>query len=226
MSIAGEIARILRDTNVGEAAAERLGAYGQIVLEFNRTTNVTAARDAAAFAVHILDSLTLSADVDGSLIDLGSGAGLPGIPLAIVTGQPVTLIDSVKKKATFLARLLDDLDLTGQAIDARAERLGKDPAFREKFQCATARAVSTAPTVAELTVPFLAIGGRALLQRGTMEERERQALYDAAPMLGTSVVEERSLGGELRVFVLRKEACTPPRFPRREGIPEKRPLCF
>ncbi len=226
MSIAVDIALILRENDVGEAAAERLGVYGQLVLEFNRTTNVTAARDPAAFAEHILDSLTLSGDVDGPLVDLGSGAGLPGIPLAIVTAQPVTLIESVKKKASFLSRLLEDLGLEGHAINARAERLGSDPAFRERFRYATARAVSTAPTVAELTIPFLNIGGKALLQRGVMEERERQALYDAAPMLGAAVVEERLLSGARRVLVLRKVAATQNRFPRREGIPEKRPLCF
>jgi len=151
---------------------------------------------------------------------------LPGIPLAIATGHPVLLVDSVKKKALFLARALREFGLAGEAIERRAERLGVDPAFREHFRCATARAVSSAPTVAELAVPFLAIGGTALLQRGSLEERERQAVVDAAPMLGAKLIEERLLGGERRVLLLRKCKETPLRFPRREGIPEKRPLCL
>lgn len=196
------------------------------MLEANRKINLTAARDPTAFAEQILDALTLAGDVDGPLIDLGSGAGLPGIPLAIATGQSVVLVESVKKKASFLIRALSELGISGEVIALRAERLGADPAFREKFRYATARAVSTAPTVAELAVPFLEIGGKALLQRGVMDDRERQAVIGAALMLGARVVEERLLTGDRRVLVLQKYALTPGRFPRREGIPEKRPLCL
>ena len=226
MNPADAIAAALVANAVDPDLAARLARYGQLVLEANRTTNFTAARDPATFAEHILDALTLAGDIDGPLIDLGSGAGLPGMPLAIVTGYPVVLVDSVKKKAAFLARALRELGLAGEVVDRRAESLGGDPAFREKFRCATARAVAAAPTVAELTVPFLAIGGRALLQRGVMDERERQAVTDAAPMLGAEVVEERLLTGDRRILILVKRTATPPRFPRREGIPEKRPLCL
>jgi len=206
--------------------ASRLAAYAALVLDVNRTMNLTAARRPCDFVEQILDALSLAGDVDGPLIDVGSGAGLPGIPLAIVTGQPVTLIDSIKKKALFLARALKELGLKGQAIDRRAERLAVDPAFRERFHVATARAVGSAPTVAELALPFVAIGGKALLQRGSMDERERQAVADAAPMLGADFTEERLVSGDRRVVVLRKTSSTPARFPRREGIPEKRPLCY
>ncbi len=210
---------------VAPEVAERLAAYGELVLSVNRTTNLTAAREPIAFAEHILDSLTLAADVDGPLIDLGSGAGLPGIPLAIATGHPVTLVDSVKKKAAFLARAVRELGLAGEALDGRAERLGHDVGLRERFACATARAVATAPTVAELTIPFLAIGGRALLQRGSFDAAERRALTDAALMLGAELCAERLVGGERRILVIVKRAATQARFPRRDGIPEKRPLC-
>jgi 16S rRNA (guanine527-N7)-methyltransferase len=220
------IAEALIASAVDARVAARLARYGELVLEVNRTMNLTAARDAAAFAEQILDALTLAKDIDGSLIDLGSGAGLPGLPLAIATGEPVVLVDSAKKKAAFLARALRELGLVGEAIDQRAERLGADPGFRGQFRCATARAVASAPTVAEFAVPFLAIGGRALLQRGAMNERERQAVTDAAPMLGAELVEERPLGGDRRILVLVKRAATQARFPRREGIPEKRPLCL
>jgi 16S rRNA (guanine527-N7)-methyltransferase len=206
--------------------AAALALYGALVLEANRVTNLTAARTPAALLDHIVDSLTLSGDVDGPLIDLGSGAGFPGIPLAIVTGQPVTLVESVRKKAMFLGGALKALNVLGEVIDGRAERLGSDPAFRERFSSATARAVASAPTVAELAVPFLAIGGKALLQRGALDERERRAVVDAAPMLGAKLVEERLIAGERRILVLQKVSSTPARFPRRDGIPETRPLCF
>jgi 16S rRNA (guanine527-N7)-methyltransferase len=223
---ADEIAGLLREGGVDVGLAARLGAYGALVLEANRTTNLTAARDPQALVLHILDALTLTGDVDGELIDLGSGAGLPGIPLALATGQRVVLVDSIKKKVTFLTRALAELGLEGEAVSARAESLAHDPAYRERFRCATARAVSTAPTVAELAVPFLAVGGRALLQRGVFEERERHAVTDAALMLGAELIEERPIGGDRRILVLVKRAPTQPRFPRRDGIPEKRPLCL
>jgi 16S rRNA (guanine527-N7)-methyltransferase len=219
------IVAVLIDHGTAPALAERLARYGELVLGFNRTTNLTAARDPATFAAQLLDALTLADDVDGPLIDIGSGAGLPGIPLAIVTGQPVVLVDSVKKKAVFLGRTLRELGLAGEALDARAETLGRNHSFRERFRCATARAVASAPTVAELTVPFLAIGGKALLQRGVMEPEERQAVTDAAVMLGAAFIEERLLAGDRRIVILEKLSATQARFPRREGIPEKRPLC-
>jgi 16S rRNA (guanine527-N7)-methyltransferase len=223
---ADELAGLLHEAGVEADLAARLSLYGALVLEANRTTNLTAARDPQALVPHILDALTLAGDVDGELIDLGSGAGLPGIPLALATGQRVVLVDSIKKKVTFLARALAELGLEGEAVAARAESLAHDPAYRERFRCATARAVSTAPTVAELAVPFLAVGGRALLQRGAFEERERHAVTDAALMLGAAFVEERPIGGDRRILVLAKRAPTQGRFPRRDGIPEKRPLCF
>jgi 16S rRNA (guanine527-N7)-methyltransferase len=226
LSAADAIAATLVASEIESDLARRLSSYGELVLDGNRTTNLTAAREPAAFAEQILDALTLAGDIDGPLIDLGSGAGLPGIPLAIATGQPVVLVESVKKKAFFLSRALAALGVNGEAVALRAERLGSDPAFRERFRCATARAVGSAPTVAELTVPFLALGGRALLQRGAMSDSERQAVMDAAPMLGAEFLEERFLGGERRILILRKVRPTPSRFPRRDGVPEKRPLCY
>jgi len=217
---------ILRaEFGVPEPLALRLATYGALLLEANRRVNLTAARDPAALAAHLADALTLAADVDGELIDIGSGGGLPGIPLALATGVPVTLVDAIGKKAAFLAHALTALGIAGTALAARAERLGHDPAFRGRYRVATARAVSSASTVAELTLPFLAIGGKALLQRGALEAPERQAVEDAAPMLGGRFAEERPLDGERRLVVLEKVAETPIRFPRRDGVPAKRPLC-
>ena len=227
MSTSAELATALAQGGAPPEHIERLAAYGALVLDVNRTTNLTAARDPLALAAHILDALTLTADVTGeSLIDIGSGAGFPGIPLAIVTGVRVVLVDSVKKKATFLDRALRELGLDGEALDARAEAVGRDPRYREAFAHATARAVSTAPTVAELTVTLLRIGGTALLQRGAMDVGEREALTDAARMLGAELADERLLSGDRRLLRLYKASPTQGRFPRRDGIPEKRPLCF
>ncbi|MGD0969655.1 MAG: 16S rRNA (guanine(527)-N(7))-methyltransferase RsmG [Candidatus Aquilonibacter sp.] len=220
-----ELRALLEAGGVPPEHLDRLTHYGDAVLDANRQFNLTGAKTAAEFAPHILDSLTIAPFIYDSLVDIGSGGGLPGIPLAIVTGVPVTMIESTVKKVRFLARMLDELGLQGDAVAARAEVAGHDPSFRGRFVTGTARAVATAPTVTELLLPFIAVGGVAVLQRGTMDERERDALSDAALMLGGQVEAERRLDGERRIVLVRKTAPTGPRFPRRTGIPEKRPLC-
>lgn len=216
----------LRAAGVDDALAERLALYAALVLDANRRLNLTGAKDGAAFAEHVLDALTMRDDVRGPLIDVGSGNGLPGIPLAIATGARVVLLEPIKKRTAFLREALAALGLDGDALDARAEDAARDAAYREAFRTATARAVASAPAVAELTVPFLAIGGRALLQRGSLPDDERNAVTDAALVLGAELVEERPLGGERRILVLEKRAATSPRFPRKNGVPTKRPLCM
>ena len=216
----------LRTAGIDEALAVQLAVYTALVLEANRRVNLTGAKDGAAFAAHILDALTLRADVVSPLIDVGSGNGLPGIPLALATNAHVTLLEPIKKRAAFLRTALKALGLDGEALDARAEDAARDPAYREAFRTATARAVGSAPAVAELTVPFLALGGRALLQRGYLEQHERNAVADAALVLGAELVEERPLDGERRLLILEKRGPTSPRFPRKNGVPSKRPLCL
>jgi 16S rRNA (guanine527-N7)-methyltransferase len=216
----------LRAGGVDGPLAERLAVYAALVLAANRRANLTGARDGAAFAEHLLDALTLTADVAAPLVDVGSGNGVPGIPLALATGVPVTLVEPIAKRATFLRAALAGLGLEGSVVAARAEDAAREPALREQFQTATARAVASGPAVAELTVPFLAVGGRALLQRGELTPRERDAVADAALVLGAELVEERPVGGERRILVLAKRSPTSPRFPRRNGVPTKRPLCL
>jgi 16S rRNA (guanine527-N7)-methyltransferase len=209
-----------------DAHIDALVRYGQAVLEANRQFNLTGAKTPEEFAPHILDSLTVAPYVHRSLVDVGSGGGLPAIPLAIVTGAPVAMIETTAKKTRFLTQLLADFHLEGKVVTARAEVAGHEPDLREHFNTGTARAVTSAPAVAELLLPFIAVDGIALLQRGAMDERERHALADAVVMLGGVVDSETPLDGERRVIVVRKTGPTPARFPRRVGIPEKRPLCL
>lgn len=220
------IAAALSSHGVDPALAERLGAYGALLLEANRKVNLTGAKDAASLVPHVLDALTLVQDITQPFVDVGSGGGLPGIPLALATGAAVVLVEPIAKKAAFLARALAECGLTGEAVADRAEVVARDARYREQFAFATARAVSRASTVAELTIPFLRVGGRALLQRAVPEPAELQALEDAAPMLGVVLLETRDVGANRRIFVLEKQHATPPRFPRRNGVPEKRPLCY
>ena len=221
-----ELRALLEAGGAPDEQLERLARYAEAVLTANQRFNLTGAKSADEFVPHVLDSLTIAPFIRDSLIDIGSGGGLPAIPLALVTGVPVTMVETTIKKARFLESMLSELGLAGEVVAERAEVAAHEERLRGRFATGTARAVSGASTVAELLLPFLAVGGTAVLQRGTMDERERHALADAAVMLGGEVVEERPLAGERRIIIVRKDAPTGIRFPRRIGIPEKRPLCL
>jgi 16S rRNA (guanine527-N7)-methyltransferase len=210
---------------VNADARDRLAAFAALLLAANARFNLTGARDAAAVEAHIADALAIAGEVRDPLIDVGSGGGLPGIPLAIVTGARVTLVESAARKARFLRETIAALGIAGEVVHDRAEVAARIPELRERFASASARAVGSLPTVLELTVPFLAVGGVAVLQRGSVPEEERLAAIDAARMLGAELADEIAQLGARRVLVFRKVAATPGRFPRRCGIPEKRPLC-
>lgn len=216
----------LLESGVDAALAPRIARYGVLLLEANRRFNLTGAETEAELLPHLLDALTLTPYVTESLVDIGSGGGLPAVPVVLATGVPATLVESNAKKAGFLRSVAAELDLPLTVLPNRAETAARDETLRDRFACATARAVSTAPTVLELTAPFLRIGGSALLQRGRLEDRERNAVADAAPMLAAVLESEVALDGDRRILVVRKTGVTPQRFPRRVGVPEKRPLCF
>lgn len=221
-----ELARGLIVAGVAGPLAARIAAYGALLLARNRALNLSAARTPEALLEHLLDALTLREYACGPLIDVGSGGGLPGFVLALC-GIDVTLLDATAKKTAFLAQTSRDLEIAGLlVVTGRAEDLARDPALRERFACATARAVACAPAVLELTLPFLAVDGRALLQRGAWEPGERAATLDAAPMLGGAVTQEVLLAGQRRIVIVEKRAATTLRYPRRAGVPAKRPLCL
>jgi 16S rRNA (guanine527-N7)-methyltransferase len=216
---------LLREAGVEERLLEPLAHYAQLAIDANRSFNITGAKTIEEFVPHVIDSLTVVPYVRQRYVDVGSGAGLPAIPVAIATGVRVTLIETTQKKARFLREMLEAFDLEGEVVAERAEVAGHDPRLREQFASGTARAVSGASTVAELLLPLLAVEGVAVMQRGMMDHAERTALEDSALVLGGAVEREIPLEGGRRIILVRKTGETPLRFPRRTGVPEKRPLC-
>jgi 16S rRNA (guanine527-N7)-methyltransferase len=211
-----------------ERAREKLDAFVAALLKKNAALNLTAARTADAVEDHVRDALFLVPHVHGPLVDIGSGGGFPAIVLAIATGVRCTLVESLAKKAAFLRDVVRDLELDVEVLAKRAEDVARDAAYRATFSTATARAVGSATTVLELTIPFLVVGGRALLQRGRDRPGERQALADASLVLGAEIEAELAdpQSDARRVVVARKVMPTGERFPRRAGVPAKRPLCW
>lgn len=217
---------LLEPASLDQRTRARLARYGALVLDANRRFNLTGAKSAEELAVHLLDSLTVLPFVREPYVDVGAGAGLPSIPVAIAAGIPVTMIEATAKKARFLTETLQALGLRGEVIPERAETAAHLPPLRERFATGTARALGSAPVVAELLLPFIFVGGAAILQRGALPSQERQALEDASLVLGAIVQDEQGteVSGK-RIVIVRKKRPTPARFPRRTGVPQKRPLC-
>jgi 16S rRNA (guanine527-N7)-methyltransferase len=217
---------LLEAAGVEPGLRDRLAHYGRLVLETNRSINLTGAKTEDDLAPHLLDSLSLLPYLGADLVDIGSGAGFPAIPLAIASGRAVTMVETTQKKAVFLRRVLEEFELEGEVVNERAEVAGFIERLRDRFTTGSARAVGSGPTVMELVLPFIATGGLALLQRGKLDETERAAMSDAAPMLAAKVESELPVGGDRRIILVRKLAATPQRFPRRAGVPDQRPLCL
>lgn len=194
-----------------------------------RLTAITDPRSAAR--LHIADSLLcLRAEIpaQASLLDVGSGAGLPGIPLAVVRPDlRVTLLEAESRKAAFLEMAAAELGLRVSVVCAAAEVAARGP-LRALFDVATARAVAPLPALCELTLPFVRVAGRTALLKGLSVRAELRDGRAAALACGGSEPElsEWTLkGGERRVLVvIRKRGPTPEEFPRRPGLPRRRPI--
>ena len=212
--------------------------YCKELIEWNKKINLTAITDCREVQhKHFLDSLTLlpiisrvSAKRD-TLIDIGSGAGFPGMPIKILWPDiRVTLVESVNKKASFLNHMKDILGLDGiEILIGRAESLAHEPNVRESFDIVVSRAVAELNTLAELTLPFCKIGGKVILHKGRSVVDEITRASESLKLLGGTIDEvvERQideLKGKRYLVVLTKQESTPTIYPRKPGLPSKRPL--
>lgn len=208
--------------------------YLRELTDWNTRVNLTGIIDRDQVILkHFLDSLSvvpmLPADAV-SLLDVGSGAGFPGVPLKIVRpGLRVTLLESVGKKVAFLNHLIATLNLTNTvAVQARAEDLARDVAHRDKYDVVVARAVANLPLLAEYALPFVRVGGVFIAQKGIAIDDEVKSATRAFRILGSEIQAIQSVqlpGLEPRhLIVVSKIKATTDTFPRRAGMPERKPL--
>lgn len=213
---------------------EQFARYLAMLMEWNGRMNLTAVREPAAIeSRHFLDSLTcapLMGDLDGArLIDVGTGAGFPGLPLKILyPDMQLTLVESVGKKTHFLTAVVAELALTNVTIlPERAETLGQQRAHREQYDWAVARAVAALPTLAEYLLPFCKIGGHMLAQKGRKAVEETAVSHHALTLLGggAPALHPVTISNDgTTIIVIEKIKRTPAAYPRHIGTPAKTPL--
>ena len=206
------------------------------LLSWNEKINLTAIRDADGIRTkHFLDSfsccLAWKENPPKRLIDVGTGAGFPGIPLKIIyPSMQLTLVESVGKKAAFCRHVVGILKLEAvEVITARAEEVGQMPAQREAYDWAVARAVANLPVLAEYLLPLVQVGGKMLAQKGHSGPVEAHNAEFAMRLLGGRVrqllpVTLPGVAEERYLLVVDKIAATPPQYPRKPGFPAKKPL--
>ena len=237
LSILAEGARELGIELSGQQL-DQFQRYYDVLIDWAERVSLTTVRDEEGVQRrHFLESAALVPVLaeeglslkERSLIDVGSGAGIPGIPLKIIEPSlRLTLVEAKQRKAEFLRALLPELGFTDVTIlTRRAEEAGHDPAQREQYDFAVAKALAPLRTLVELTLPFVQMGGVVIAPKGKEAEREAKEARDALEMLNGSLraIADLPLSEPAqKVVLVDKVLPTPLRFPRRPGIPAKRPL--
>lgn len=238
-----ENAHKLAELSLGQIAQVEL--YLDTLFDWNTRMNLTAVNDRKeAYIRHIEDSLSLLPALDAcvaaqasdrhptiSIIDVGSGAGLPGIVLAVARPEwQITLLDSLKKRCTFNEAAVEATGLKNVKIEwGRAEDAGQDPRLREQHTIAVARAVAELRQLAELCLPLVSVGGYWIAAKGTNPQAEVEAAENAIKELGGKLMEVQEVDsdgpdGKRCVVIVKKAGFTKKKYPRKPGVPKKQPL--
>lgn len=208
---------------------ERFCVYYDLLVDWNTRVNLTAITGLEDVAnKHFVDSLAAEPYLKqgASVIDVGTGAGFPGVPLWIIRPDlKLTLLDGLNKRIVFLQTLCETLGLKADCVHMRAEDAGQSPKYREQFDAALTRAVSGLPVLAELTLPLVKVGGVSIAYKGDVTD-ELESAKNALQGLRASAkrVEVPASYGARTLVILQKDAPTPKAYPRKAGTPEKKPL--
>lgn len=233
ISLLTDLAQEKLKLSLSPRQVEQFALYGEMLLDWNQRQNLTRITDPGQIIVkHFLDSLVLAKeDLGRSLCDMGTGAGFPGVPVKIaLPALSVTLVDSLAKRIAFLQELSRALDLPGvECVHARAEDFGRMGSSRHAFDSVASRALAALPVLLEYALPLIRVGGRFFAFKGGQAEDEVKSSRKALAVLGGEMerVEEFSLGPLAEhhsLILVRKIKETPADYPRKAGVPEKKPL--
>lgn len=222
--------------SLSETQLQQFDRYQELLVEWNQKMNLTALTEPKDVAIkHMIDSVSVYDEKwfsEGmSVIDVGTGAGFPGLPLKILCPSlKVTLLDSLNKRVKFLETVVSELGLSDiVCVHARAEEAARQKQYREKFDAVVSRAVARLPILAEYDLPFVRVGGFFAAMKGAKYEEEAQEAKKAVKLLGGGdpVLREIKLPGledKRGIIYIRKEKKTPSVYPRKAGTPEKNPI--
>lgn len=213
---------------------EQFYKYMNLLIEWNEKMNLTAITEPKEIILkHFIDSLTILKYIDDNskLVDVGTGAGFPGVPLSIMNPTlKITLVDSLNKRLIFLQEVVKELNLKNiEIVHARAEEFGQNKNYREKFDIATSRAVANLATLSEYLVPLVKIGGKIVSMKASNAKEEINDAQKAIEVLGGKIekIEEFDLPESdigRTIIIIDKNKCTPAIYPRKAGTPAKEPI--
>lgn len=213
---------------------EKFYKYMNILLEWNKKMNLTAITDYKDIILkHFIDSLTINEYIskNSNIVDVGTGAGFPGIPLKILRDDlNIVLLDSLNKRIQFLNEVICELDLKNvKTVHSRAEDFGKNKKYREKFDVATSRAVANLSTLSEYMLPLIKINGKCICMKGREIDEELNQSKEAIKVLGGKIeknheIEFKENDIKRHIILISKIKNTPMKYPRKAGIPGKEPI--
>lgn len=219
---------------ISDNQLEKFDKYMQLLLEWNEKINLTAIIEPDEVKIkHFLDSLTVLKYIndEDKVIDIGTGAGFPGIPLKIMKSDTkITLLDSLNKRINFLNLVIEELELKNiEAIHGRAEEFARNKLYREKYDVAVSRAVANLSTLTEYMLPFVKVGGRCICMKGANLKEELDKAKNAIQELGgkIEIIDNFYLSNndnERNIVIIKKIKETKSKYPRKAGIPSKEPL--
>lgn len=208
--------------------------YMELLIEWNEKINLTAITDPEEIILkHFIDSLTIYKYIkkDSKIVDVGTGAGFPGIPLSIVDSSfKITLVDSLNKRLIFLENIVKELELQNvELVHARAEEFGQNKKYRESFDVATSRAVANLSTLSEYLIPLVKINGKCICMKASEAGEEIKEAKKAINVLCGAIekIEEFDLPNSdigRTIIIINKEKGTPNKYPRKAGTPSKEPI--
>ncbi len=217
-----------------ETALERFEIYAKLLVEWNEKINLTAITDPEGIVIkHFVDSLTIFYERDiprsAKVIDVGTGAGFPGLPMLIARPDlDMTLMDSTNKRLTVISDILEKTGLTANIVHSRAEEAGKKPQFREQFEISTARAVTNLRDLSEYCLPFVKLGGSFVAMKSAKAEEEIAEAKKAIKLLGGEISDIKSFNllayGERNIINVKKISSTPAKYPRPSAKMAKNPI--
>ena len=213
---------------------EQFFEYMKLLIEWNEKMNLTAIIEPNEIILkHFIDSITILKEIEDNskIVDVGTGAGFPGVPLSIMNPTlKITLVDSLNKRLIFLQEVVKELKLENiEIIHARAEELGQSKKYRESFDIATSRAVANLATLSEYLLPLVKINGKVISMKASNAKEEIDGAKKAINVLGGKIekIDEFKLPQTdigRTIIVIKKEKTTPSRYPRKAGMPSKEPI--